>query len=277
MTVSLTAINPALSLKDRVAVVTGGYGVIGGSLASSLAAVGSRVAIIGRRAEQAQQKADEIRDSGGEAMAVAADAANEDQVRAALAEIVGAWKTIDILINAAGGNVAGSRSDNRPIFDVPAEAFAQVLQLNLHGTVIPSLVFGEVMAINGSGAILNISSMAAGQALSGVMGYSIAKAGIENFTRWLSVDLARRYGQGIRVNAIAPGFFVANQNRAVLLNPDGSLTDRGAKIIERTPMGRFGRADELIGPALWLCSDAASFVTGVVVPVDGGFSAFSGI
>ena len=143
MTASLTAINPALSLAGRVAVVTGGYGVIGGSLASSLAAVGARVAIIGRRLEHAEQKVDEIRDAGGEAMAVAADAANEDQVRAALVEIVGAWKTIDILINAAGGNVAGSRSDNRPIFDVPAEAFAQVLQLNLHGTVVPSLVLSE--------------------------------------------------------------------------------------------------------------------------------------
>jgi NAD(P)-dependent dehydrogenase (short-subunit alcohol dehydrogenase family) len=277
MNASPPAVNPALSLAGRVAVVTGGYGVIGGNLASSLAAVGVKVVVIGRRLELAERKADEIREAGGEAMAVAADAANEDQVRAALTEIVGAWDTVDILMNAAGGNVAGSRNDNRPIFEVPAEAFAQVLQINLHATVVPSLVFGEVMAVNGRGSILNISSMAASQALSGVMGYSIAKAGIENFTRWLSVDLARRYGHGIRVNALAPGFFVATQNRAVLLNDDGTLTERGAKIVERTPMGRFGRADELIGPALWLSSDAASFVTGVVVPVDGGFSAFSGI
>jgi NAD(P)-dependent dehydrogenase (short-subunit alcohol dehydrogenase family) len=280
MTASLdpALIDPARSLAGRVAVVTGGYGVIGGSLASSLTAVKVKVVIIGRRLEAAEAKAEEIRQQGGDAMAVAADVADEAQVRAACSAILGRWNAIDILVNAAGGNVARSRNDTRPIFEVPMDAFDEVLRLNLHSTVVPSLVFGEVMAARASGVILNISSMAAlPQALTGTMGYSIAKAGIDNFTRWLSVDLMRRYGSGIRVNALAPGFFIGNQNRSLLLNDDGTPTERGGKIIARTPMGRFGRVEELIGPALWLCSDAASFVTGVVVPIDGGFSVFSGV
>src|SRR5690606_36754040 len=148
-------------------------------------------------------------------------------------------------------------------------AFDEVLRLNLHGTVIPSLVFGEVMARQGSGSIVNISSMAAIQALSGVMGYSAAKAAVDNFTRWLAVELARKHGGGVRVNAIAPGFFITDQNRAVLIRPDGSYTERAQKVIAHTPMGRFGRPEELIGAVQWLCSDAASFVTGAVIPVDG--------
>jgi NAD(P)-dependent dehydrogenase (short-subunit alcohol dehydrogenase family) len=164
-----------------------------------------------------------------------------------------------------------------PPFGIPLDAFEEVLRLNLHGAVVPSLVFGEAMARQGKGSIVNISSMAAIQALSGVMGYSIAKAGIDNFTRWLAVDLARKCGEGLRVNAIAPGFFLGHQNRAVLINPDGSYTARSQSIIAKTPMGRFGSSDELNGTLVYLCSDAASFVTGVVIPVDGGFSAFSGV
>jgi NAD(P)-dependent dehydrogenase (short-subunit alcohol dehydrogenase family) len=210
-------------------------------------------------------------------MAAPANVVEEDQVRAACAEVLTAWGRIDILINGAGGSVPAARNDNRSVFEVTMEAFDEVLRLNLHGTVVPSMVFGRAMADQGTGCIVNISSMAAALPLTGVMGYSIAKAGIESFTRWLAMDLARRYGAGLRVNAIAPGFFLGNQNRAVLVNPDGSHTARGATVIARTPMGRFGRAEELIGPVHWLCSDAASFVTGVVVPVDGGFSAFSGV
>ena len=191
--------------------------------------------------------------------------------------MIRAWGRVDILINAAGGNVPAARNDNRSIFDVPMGAFDEVMRLNLHGTVVPTLVFGRAMADRGSGCIVNISSMAATQSLTGVLGYSIAKSGVETLTRWLAMDLARRYGAGLRVNAVAPGFFLGNQNRALLVNEDGSYTPRGRTVVDRTPMGRFGRAEELIGPVHWLCSDAASFVTGVVVPVDGGFSVFSGV
>jgi NAD(P)-dependent dehydrogenase (short-subunit alcohol dehydrogenase family) len=157
------------------------------------------------------------------------------------------------------------------------DAFDEVLRLNLHGTVAPSMVFGETMAARRSGSIVNISSMAATQALSAVLGYSVAKAGIDNFTRWLAVELARKYGDGLRVNAIAPGFFVTEQNRAVLQDADGNHTARARAVVAKTPMGRFGRPEELVAAVQWLCSDSASFVTGAVIPVDGGFSAFSGV
>ena len=169
-----------------------------------------------------------------------------------------------------------ARNDNRPIFEVPLDAFDEVLRLNLHGTLIPSLAFGEAMAARGSGSIVNVSSMAATQALSGVLGYSVAKAGIDNLTKWLAVEMARKHGN-VRVNAIAPGFFVSEQNRNVLLKPDGSFTDRARTVVAKTPMGRFGKPEELIGAVRWLASDAASFVTGAIIPIDGGFSAFSGV
>jgi NAD(P)-dependent dehydrogenase (short-subunit alcohol dehydrogenase family) len=268
---------PAFDLTGRVAVVTGGYGVLGGSMADGLADAGARVAVLGRRRDAAERKADELRARGADALALVADVLDEAQLRAARDELLGAWGRVDALVNAAGGNVQRARTDGAPPFALPVDAFDEVLRLNLHGAVVPSLVFGEAMARQGTGSIVNISSMAALQAISGVMGYSIAKAGIDNFTRWLAVDLARRCGEGLRVNAIAPGFFLGHQNRGVLVHPDGSYTERANAIVARTPMGRFGASDELNGTLVYLCSDAASFVTGVVIPVDGGFSAFSGI
>lgn len=264
-------------LTGRVAVVTGGYGVLGGSISAGLAEAGACVAILGRRRGHAESKAEEICSSGGDAIALEADVLDADKLRSARAELLARWGRIDILINAAGGNVPRSRTDAIPIFDMPLDAFEEVISLNLQGTVIPSLIFGESMAAQKKGVIVNLSSMASTQAISGVLGYSIAKAGIDNFTRWMAVDLARRYGDGIRVNAIAPGFFITNQNKAVLVHKDNSYTERAKKIVARTPMGRFGNAAELNGPVQWLCSDAASFVTGAVIPVDGGFSAFSGV
>ena len=261
----------------KVAVVTGGYGVLGGCLAKGLAAAGARVAILGRRRDPAQEKAEELRKSGAESRALVADVRDRRQVEAVRDELLRAWDRVDILVNAAGGNVAAARSDDRPVFEVPPGAFDEVLASNLHGSVIPSLVFGEAMAARRAGCIVNISSMAALRVLSGVLGYSIAKAGVESLTRWLAVDLARRYGDGIRVNAIAPGFFVTDQNRSVLLHADGSPTERAQNILAHTPMGRFGRPEELVGSVLWLCSDAASFVTGTVIPIDGGFSVASGV
>src|SRR5215475_7395988 len=234
------------SLAGRVAVVTGGYGVIGGSIASALASAGAHVAILGRRREAAEAKASEIRQcgGGGRVSVVVGDVLDEAQMRAARDEVIAEHGHVDILFNGAGGNVARSRNDTKPIFDVPLDAFDEVLRLNLHGTLIPSLVFGEAMAARGSGVIINVSSMASFQALSGVLGYSVAKAGIDNLTRWLAVELARKHGAGIRVNAIAPGFFVSEQNRAVLITPDGGYTDRARSIIAKTPMARFGRPDE---------------------------------
>lgn len=269
--------DPRFDLAGRVAVVTGGYGVLGGSMAEGLARSGARVAILGRKPEAARAKAEALRRAGAEAMPLVASVLDEGQLRSACAEVLGAWGRVDILVNAAGGNVPRARTDHALPFEMPLDAFGEVVELNLHGTVYPTLVFAEAMARQKKGAVVNISSMAAVQALSGVLGYSVAKAAVDNFTQWLAVDLARRCGEGIRVNAIAPGFFVAEQNRRVLVHPDGSPTERGRAILRRTPMGRFGDPAELQGPVLWLCSDAASFVTGTVIPVDGGFSADSGV
>ena len=267
----------SFDITGRVAVVTGGYGVIGSVLGRGLAAAGARVAVLGRRSDAAAAEAAAIRTQGGEALALVADATNTDQLRAARDELLSAWGRVDILVNAAGGNVSRARSDTVSVFEIPPDAFDEVLRLNLHGTVLPTMVFAEQMATQGRGAIVNISSMAAIQALSGVMGYSVAKAGIDNFTRWLAVDLARRHGDGLRVNAIAPGFFITAQNRAVLMTDDGGQTERARNILRETPMARFGRPEELVGAVQWLCSDAASFVTGTVIPIDGGFSVFSGV
>ena len=266
-----------LNLKDRVAVVTGGYGVLGGSLAEALAGAGARVAVLGRNKESGEKKAEELRKTGAQAMAVVASALDEGELKSARDAVVKAWGGIDILVNAAGGNVARARTDAVTPFKLPLDAFDEVLRLNLHGTVYPTLVFGEAMAERKKGSVVNISSMAAQRPLKGVSGYSAAKAGVDSFTRWLAVELARHHGPGLRVNAIAPGFFVTKQNKAVLVKEDGSPTDRGRSILARTPMGRFGDPAELQGAVLWLCSDAASFVTGVVIPIDGGFSADGGI
>jgi NAD(P)-dependent dehydrogenase (short-subunit alcohol dehydrogenase family) len=267
----------APSYVGRVVVVTGGGGVLGSALASGFAGAGARVAVVDRRPEAGEARAAAIRAAGGEALALVGDVLDRTAVEGIRDRILEAWGRVDVLVNAAGGNVARARSDDRPVFEVPMDAFDEVLRLNLHGTVVPTLVFGEVMAHQGTGCVLNISSMAAPRALSGVMGYSAAKAGIDNVTRWLAVDLARRYGEGIRVNAIAPGFFLTEQNRAVMVDATGEPTARARTVIAHTPMGRLGHPQELVGVSLWLCGDDASFVTGVVIPVDGGFSAFGGV
>jgi len=273
----MSSTSAPFSLRGKVAVITGGYGVLGGSIASGLADAGARVAILGRRRDSAERKVEELRGTGADARPLIADVLDEAQLAAAQEELLRTWGRIDILVNAAGGNVARARNDTQPIFDVPSDAFEEVLKLNLHGTVLPTMQFARAMARQKSGAVINISSMAAIRAISGTLGYSVAKSGIDSFTRWMAVEMARKYGEGIRVNAIAPGFFVADQNRGVLINADGSFTPRALTIIAHTPMGRFGRPEELNSAVVWLASDAASFVTGIVVPVDGGFSAFSGV
>lgn len=266
------------SLKDRVAIVTGGTGVLGGAMAAGLAAAGAKVAILGRRAEQAATVADALTADGGIAMPLPADVLDTAQLAEARKAVLAKWGRIDILLNAAGGNSADATVFNDvTFFNLKQEAFQKMIDLNLVGSVLPSQIFGEAMADAKRGSIINISSMASQRVLTRVIGYSAAKAGIDNFTRWLAVEMAHKYGEGIRVNAIAPGFFVGEQNRAFLLNQDGGLSPRGQTIVDHTPMKRFGEPAELIGAAVWLASDAARFVTGVVVPVDGGFSAFGGV
>lgn len=273
------------SLEGRVAVVTGGTGVLGGAMAQGLAGLGARVAVLGRNQERAGKAVASITAAGGEAIALLADVNSQPELLAARDTLLARWGRVDILVNAAGGNVAAANvPDDASLFDVPKEAFAQVFDLNLMGTLLPTQVFGRAMVDHNreggkqpEGSIVNISSMAAIRVISRVAGYSAAKAAVDNFTRWLAVELARKYGAGMRVNAIAPGFFVGEQNRALLLNPDGSLTARGNKIIEHTPAGRFGEPEELISTLGWLCSPGARFVTGLVVPVDGGFNIFSGV
>ncbi len=266
------------SLEGRVAVVTGGTGVLGGAIARGLAGAGARVGILGRRQQKAAQVADAIRAAGGAAMPLPADVLSKPQLQAACEAVLAEWGRVDILVNAAGGNSPDATVFGElTFFDLTQEAFERVVQLNLVGTLLPSQVFGKVMVERRQGAILNISSMTAQRPLTRVLGYGAAKSAVDNYTRWLAVELAGKYGEGLRVNAIAPGFFVGEQNRDFLYNPDGSPSARGKLIIDHTPMGRFGEPEDLVGTALWLCSDASRFVTGVVVPVDGGFSAFSGV
>lgn len=273
----LSALNQ-FSLKDKVAVITGGTGVLGGALAHGFAAAGARVAILGRRADTAAEVAAAIVAAGGEAMPLPADVLDVGSLRTARERLLANYGRVDILLNAAGGNMPGATVyGDLTFFTMQPADFERVVQLNLTGTLLPSQLFGEPMAAQGSGAIINISSMTAQKPLTRVLGYGNAKAAIDNFTRWLAVELAQKYGAGLRVNAIAPGFFIGEQNRSFLLNADGTYSTRGQSIIDHTPLKRYGEPEELIGTAVWLASDASRFVTGVVVPVDGGFSAFSGI
>ena len=274
------------SLEGKVAVVTGGTGVLGGAMARGLAAAGAKVAILGRREAKAHEVADAIAAAGNNAMPLPADVLDEDSLRAARQKLLDKWGGVDILINAAGGNLPDATVfGDITFFNVPRIALEGVVGLNFTGTVLPIQTFGEPMAEQGKGSIINISSMAAQKVLTRVMGYSAAKAAVDNLTRWLAVDLAEKHGAGLRVNAIAPGFFIGEQNRALLIKEEPahgaqdslSLTERGQQIVDHTPMGRFGEPDELVGAATWLASDASSFVTGIVVPIDGGFSAASGI
>ncbi len=266
------------SLEGQVAIVTGGTGVLGGAMAKALAIAGARVGVLGRSRERAERIASELEAVGGDAMALTADVLDRDALESARDMVVGRWGSITTLVNAAGGNIAAATIPERgDVFGMSAAAFQEVVDLNLTGTLLPSLVFGRAMAEAGNGSIVNISSMASPRALTRNAGYGAAKSAVDNLTRWLAVELGTRYGGKIRVNAIAPGFFVGEQNRRLLVELDGKPTARGRAIIAHTPFGRFGEADDLTGALVWLCSPSARFVTGIVVPVDGGFSAFGGV
>lgn len=266
-----------LDLTNKVAIVTGGGGVLGGCIAKSLVENGVKVAIMDIRQEQLDKRVKEL-EQLGDVVGVVCNVLDTDSLENAKKELLDKWGQIDILINVAGGNLPGATlREDQSIFEMEIENFNKVTDLNLNGTVYPSIVFGKAMADKGYGSIINISSMAALSAITRVPGYSVAKSGVSIFTQWLASEMALKFNEKIRVNALAPGFFIGDQNRAVLINPDGSYTERSRKVLARTPMKRFGNITELNGIVHFLCSDQASFITGTVIPVDGGFSSFSGV
>lgn len=266
-------------LSGKVAIITGGGGALGGAIAEAFIQESASIVLLGRNEKTLKKKLDQIEGvSPSNSTAIACDVLERDALDKAKKVILKKFGKIDILVNAAGGNKKGATlSTKQTFFDLNISDFEAVVDLNLLGTVLPSLVFGEVMADQKTGAILNLSSMAADRVISRVIGYSAAKAAMENFTKSLAIEMALKYGEGIRVNALSPGFFIGEQNKKLLLNDDGSLSERGATIIENTPMKRFGLHEEIKGGAVFLCSDDAKFITGISLPIDGGFSAFSGV
>ena len=266
------------SLAGKVVVITGATGVLGESFALATAAAGAKVAVLGRNKERADARVAAIRASGGEAMAVITDVLNEQAVHQAKDEILAAWGTIDGLVNAAGGNIPGATiGPEQNLFDSKIVDTQKAVELNLFGTVIPTHIFGRVIAEKGKGSIVNISSLAAQQAITRVMGYNLAKCAVEGYTKWMAVELAQRYSDKVRINAIAPGVFLTEQNRTLLTNPDGSYTDRAQRFVNNTAYGRLGSPEELTGALIFLLSDASGFISGETILVDGGFNAWSGV
>lgn len=265
-------------IKGKVIVVTGGGGALGGSMAKYLLTQGAKIVILDLFPESVETRVNELKEISQDVIGISGSVLDQKTLESAKSQILNHFGKIDVLINAAGGNMPGATIGvDQTIFDLKMEDFRKVSELNLDGSVLPSLVFGKAIADQGSGCIINISSMSSIQAITRVLGYSCSKAAIDIFTKWMATEMALKFGDKIRINAIAPGFFIGNQNRKLLTNDDGSYTERGNTIIKNTPMKRFGDADELNGTIHWLMSDAASFVTGVIVPIDGGFSAFSGV
>jgi len=277
--VNLEELTRQYDFRDRVMVVTGGAGVLGGEMACALAGCGARVAIVDRKPEEAGRLRERLGDGADRLLVTGGDVLEKDSMEQAARRIVGAWGGIDGLVNAAGGNHPGATTGaEQTFFDLPESSLRFVSDLNLLGTVIPSQAFGRVMAERKAGVILNVSSMNAFRPLTRIPAYSAAKAAVSNFTQWLAVHMAREYSPAIRVNAIAPGFFLTEQNRFLLTDREsGALTARGGQILAHTPMGRFGSPEDLVGATLWLLSPMSRFVTGVVLPIDGGFSAYSGV
>lgn len=267
------------NLKGRVAAITGAAGVLCSTIARSLAKKGVKVALLDLDYEKARKIVDQIIKDGGEAFAQKVDVLNKDSIKSSAEKILRKFDTVDILINGAGGNKAeATTAKDKPFFDMPEEALRWVFDLNLMGTIIPCQVFGKIFAEKKKGSIINISSMAAFIPLTRTIAYSAAKAAVSNFTKWLAVHMNQEYSPEIRVNAIAPGFLLTGQNYYLLIDKEtGNFTERGKKIIDKTPMGRYGKPEELIGAVMFLCSDEASFVNGIILPIDGGFSAYSGV
>jgi NAD(P)-dependent dehydrogenase (short-subunit alcohol dehydrogenase family) len=275
---NLDELTKMYDFRGRTVVVTGGTGVLGQAMVGALVGCGASVAVVARNREKADAQIANLQ-GPGRAVAIAGDVLDAMSLREAAREVVKEFGRIDCLLNGAGGNHAGATTKPElSFFDLPEDALRFVFDLNMLGTIIPSQVFGRTMVEQGEGVILNVSSLSALRPLTRVVGYSAAKAGVNSFTQWLAVHLAQEYSPRIRVNAIAPGFFLTEQNRFLLTDKEtGELTARGTSIIKHTPMNRFGEPEDLLGTMLWLLSPASAFVTGIVVPVDGGFSAFGGV
>lgn len=268
--------NNLFDIKGNVTVITGGTGVLGRTIAKYLALNGAKVVILGRKEDVGNKIAADIRAEGGECEFMKTDVLNVEVVRKNCEDILAKYGRVDTLLNAAGGNMPGATiPPDKTIFDLKPDQFQTVLDLNLTGTVIPTQIFLEPMVKQGKGAVINFSSMAAFRPMTRVAGYAAAKAGISNFTAYMATECAKKFGEGIRVNAIAPGFFLTEQNRTLLTNPDGSYTQRGQDVIRQTPFGRMGEPEELCGTIHYLMSDASKFVTGTVAVVDGGFNVFA--
>lgn len=263
-------------IKDYVVVITGGTGILGRAIAKYLAYNGAKVIILGRKENVGQEIVDDIKANGGQCEFMKTDVMDVSVVQKNCDEIIAKYGRVDTLLNAAGGNMKGATiGPDQNFFDLQPEQFQNVLSLNLTGTVIPTQVFLKPMVAQGKGSVINFSSMAAFRPMTRVCGYAAAKAGISNFTAFMATECAKKFGEGIRVNAIAPGFFITEQNRSLLTNPDGSYTQRGQDVIRQTPFGRMGDPEELCGTIHYLMSEASKFVTGTVAVVDGGFNAFA--
>jgi len=266
------------NLKNKVVVMTGGGGILAGAMAKSFLQAGTKVALLDISETNLKNKLDVLQKVSPNIIGLKCNVLDEPSLQETRKAILEKFQHIDVLVNAAGGNMAGATIGvNQTIFDLQIDQFKKVTDLNLNGTVMPTLVFGKTMVEQKSGSIINVASMASYRAISRVVGYSAAKAAIVNFTQWMAVEMATKYNGAIRVNAIAPGWLITEQNRTLLTNPDGSLTERGKTVIAMTPFKRFGDPDELVGTMLFLAGDAAKFITGITIPVDGGFSSYSGV
>lgn len=267
-----------LNLKHKIVVITGGSGILGGEITKGFLLAGSSVILLERNEEKLNRKVKELKNLSNKIWGYVCNVLSEENLDEVNEKIINKHKRFDVLINAAGGQIPGTTLKiNQSVLELSISAFNKVTELNLVGTVLPTLRFGKTFAKQKSGSIINISSMASLRAITRVVGYSAAKAAVDNFTKWMAVEMALKYGDGIRVNAVAPGFFISNQNKDILINKNGNLTARAKSIIKQTPFKRFGKPEELIGVTLFLASDASKFITGTVIPVDGGFSVFSGV
>lgn len=266
------------SLNEKAIVVTGGTGILGEAFVKGIVQAGGSVGLLGRNEKIANQRVEEIQKQGGKAIALIADVNNQEQLLIAREKMLTEFGKIDGLVNAAGGNIPEAIiQPDQDLFQLNLSALQEVMQLNLFGSILPTQIFGEAIKNVGSGSIVNISSVVSQIAVTKVLGYSLAKASIDTYTQWFAVELARRFGDSIRINSIAPGFFLTEQNKSLLTNADGSLNERSKSIIQNTPFHRFGNPDELVGALVWLLSDASKFVTGTKITVDGGFTSFSGV
>jgi NAD(P)-dependent dehydrogenase (short-subunit alcohol dehydrogenase family) len=267
--------NNIFDVKDKVMVITGGGGILGRSMSEYMCQQGVKLAIVDRCREAGQRLEAELIAKGYPAKSFCADVLEKESLELTREQIIAEFGSIDILVNAAGGNMAGATiPPDKTVFDLDMDAFKKVVDLNLFGTVLPTMVYAQEMVKQKKGSIINISSESALRPLTRVVGYGASKAAVTNFTKYMATELATKFGEGIRVNAMAPGFFLTEQNRTLMTNPDGSLTARGEKIIDHTPFGRFGDPEELCGTLHWLASDASKFVTGTLTVIDGGFDVF---